>query len=199
MVNKKTIGIIGIQGAISEHVSAMNNTFIKLNMLGEVIVVKEPNQINQIDALIIPGGESTTISNILYKSGLYDLILKNIKERKLPIMGTCAGCVLLASKLSDDTDDVRLLSAMNMKVKRNAFGRQKESFEYTIRINGFLESYNAIFIRAPLIEEVWGNCIALAKIDNKIVMAKQNNFLAISFHPELINDIRIHQYFLDMI
>jgi 5'-phosphate synthase pdxT subunit len=199
MVKKTTIGIVGIQGAISEHFFSFENVIKKFNINGEIVLVREPLQIDKIDALIIPGGESTTISNLLYKSGLYQKILKKIKEGNLPIMGTCAGCVILASKLSDNINDVKLLSAMDMKVKRNAFGRQRDSFEYNISIDGFNEPYNAIFIRAPVIEEVWGDCKILAKINNKIVMAVQDNFLAISFHPELTNDLRIQKYFLDMI
>jgi pyridoxal 5'-phosphate synthase pdxT subunit len=199
MVNKKSIGIIGIQGAISEHVFSMEKTIKKLNFNAEVLILRVPSQIDGIDGLIIPGGESTTISNILYKSGMHEIILNKIKKRNLSIMGTCAGCVILAKKLSNDTNDVKLLSAMDIKVKRNAFGRQKESFEYKINIEGFKDQYNAIFIRAPVIEDVWGNCKILAKIKNKIVMARQNNFLAISFHPELTNDFRVQQYFLNMI
>jgi 5'-phosphate synthase pdxT subunit len=199
MVKGSTIGIIGIQGAISEHVYSMKHAINKSNFDGDVVVVRNPDQIKKIDALIIPGGESTTISNLLYKTGFYNVILKKIKNCRLPIMGTCAGCVILASKLSDKLNDVKLLSAMDIKVKRNAFGRQKDSFEYNINIEGFLYPYNAVFIRAPLIEEVWGDCKILAKIEKKIVMAKQDNFLAISFHPELTNDLRIQKYFLDMI
>ena len=199
MVDKLKIGITGIQGAISEHISSMRNTFEKLGIPGEVIVIKHPAQIDIIDGLVIPGGESTTISNILYKSGLFDSISKKIKENNLPIMGTCAGCVLLASKIVDNLHEVKSFSAMNMKVRRNAFGRQKESFECNININGFSEPYNAVFIRAPIIEDVWGKCKVLAKIENKIIMARQDNLLALSFHPELTNDTRIHKYFLDMI
>jgi 5'-phosphate synthase pdxT subunit len=199
MVNRISIGIIGAQGAISEHVFSIKKTFKKLNILGEVIVVKTPNQIDKINALIIPGGESTAISNILYLSGLYDAILKRINENNLPIMGTCAGCVLLATELIDNLKEVKLLSVMDMKVKRNAFGRQKESFECEIEIKDFSKPYNAVFIRAPIIEDVWGNCRILAKVDDKIIMAKQGNFLALSFHPELTNDIRIHKYFLEML
>ena len=199
MVKKTTIGIVGIQGAISEHIFSMKNAIKKFNINGEIVIVREPHHIENIDGLIIPGGESTTISNLLYKSGLYQKILKKIKEGILPIMGTCAGCVILASRLSDNLNDVKLLSAMNMKVKRNAFGRQRDSFEYNISIDGFMDPYNAIFIRAPVIEEVWGDCKILAKLDDKIVMAIQDNFLAISFHPELTSDLRIQKYFLEMI
>jgi 5'-phosphate synthase pdxT subunit len=114
-------------------------------------------------------------------------------------MGTCAGCILLAKQLINDKKDIKLLKAMNLRVLRNAFGRQKESFEYKIKIYGFEKLYNAVFIRAPLIDKVWGNCKVLSKINDQIIMAKQNKFLALSFHPELTNDLRIHNYFLKMI
>lgn len=127
------------------------------------------------------------------------LFSKRIKEKNLPIMGTCAGCVILASKITDNSNDVKLLSAMDIQVKRNAYGRQRESFEKNIEIKGFSELYNAVFIRAPIIEKIWGNCEILAKLDNKIVMVRQDNLLALSFHPELTENIRIHKYFLDMI
>jgi 5'-phosphate synthase pdxT subunit len=114
-------------------------------------------------------------------------------------MGTCAGCVILSSEMTDDKKDVKLLSGMNTRVKRNAFGRQKYSFEKNIKIKGFSKEYNAVFIRAPIIEKVWGNCEILAEIDKKIVMARQGNLLALSFHPELTDDTRIHKYFLGML
>jgi 5'-phosphate synthase pdxT subunit len=114
-------------------------------------------------------------------------------------MGTCAGCVLLAKELFDNNKDVKLLHAMDMQVERNAFGRQKESFEKNININGFSSPYCAVFIRAPLIKKVWGKCEVIAEMDKKIVMARQDKFLALSFHPELTDDLRIHRYFLDMI
>ena len=113
-------------------------------------------------------------------------------------MGTCAGCVLLSSDLINNSKNVKILSAMDMQVKRNAFGRQKESFEKNIDIKSFTNPYNAVFIRAPAIEKIWGDCEILSIIDKKIVMAKQDNLLAVSFHPELTDDLRIHKYFLDM-
>jgi len=198
MVNKKIIGVIGIQGDVSEHVTSMSNALKNSNVNGAVTIIKKKEEINKIDALIFPGGETTTISKILYKSGLFDSISKRIKKGNLPIMGTCAGCVLLSRELIDHSKNIKLLSAMDMQVKRNAFGRQKESFEKDINIQGFTHFYNAVFIRAPVIEKVWGDCEILSKIDKKIVMAKQDNLLAVSFHPELTNDLRVHKYFLDM-
>jgi 5'-phosphate synthase pdxT subunit len=199
MVKKTSIGVFGAQGAISEHVSSMKKALEENNNSGDVFVIRNKKQLNEIDALIIPGGESTTISKILHNSGLYEAILKRIKNGDLPIMGTCAGCVILASKVSDNSKEVKLLSAMNMQVKRNAFGRQKESFEKNIGIKGFSKPFNAVFIRAPVIEKVWGKCEILAKIDKKIIMAREDSFLALSFHPELTDDLSIHKYFLDMI
>ena len=199
MVRKVSIGVLGIQGAISEHITSMEATLKVTNTPGKVFVVNHKEKMTGIDALIIPGGESTTISRVLHKSDLYNITSKRIKETNLPIMGTCAGCVILSKELSGNAKDVKLLNAMDMQVERNAFGRQKESFEKPIDIQGFSSPYNAVFIRAPIIKKIWGKCKSLAKIDKKIVMARQNNTLAVSFHPELTSDLRIHKYFLDMI
>jgi len=199
MVRALSIGVIGIQGAISEHIDSMKLALKETNTLGNVFVVKNKEEICDLDALVLPGGESTTISKALYKLGLDGAISERIKEINLPIMGTCAGCVLLASEISHNTKDIKLLNAMEMQVARNAFGRQKESFEEDINIKGFTTPYNAVFIRAPVIEKVWGNCEILAEIEKKIVMARQKNILALSFHPELSSDLKVHKYFLDMI
>jgi len=199
MVKRISIGVFGAQGAISEHVTMMINALEEKNISGDTFVVRNKKEINKIDALILPGGESTTISKILYSSGFYNEILERIRKNNLPIMGTCAGCVILASKIINNPKDVIKLSAINMQVKRNAFGRQRESFEKNIDIKGFSKPFNAVFIRAPIIEKVWGDCEILAKFNKKIIMARENQFLALSFHPELTDDIRIHKYFLDMI
>ena len=199
MVNKLRIGVIGIQGAISEHIYMMKKTLEKEKTPGEVFVVKQTSDLNDINALILPGGESTTISKFLHKTGLYEKIYSLIKEDNLPVMGTCAGCILLAREISDASNDVKLLKVMDMKVKRNAFGRQRESFEKVIKINGFSNPYNAVFIRAPIIEKTWGGCKDIARIDGKIVMARQGNILALSFHPELTEDLRIHKFFVELV
>jgi len=200
MVKKLYIGVIGFQGAISEHITIMQNALMTNDTPGEVFIVKSYDDINKADALILPGGESTTISKILTKLELHEAILKRVNENNLPIMGTCAGCVLLASEIFDNKNkDLQLLNIIDMQVQRNAFGRQKESFEKSITIEGFSKPYNAVFIRAPVIKKVWGTTKILSKIDKKIVMARQDNILALSFHPELTDDLRIHKYFLDMI
>jgi 5'-phosphate synthase pdxT subunit len=162
-------------------------------------LIRQPHDIDKCDGLIIPGGESTTISRILVHAGLHEVILQRIKKSTIVLMGTCAGCVLLAKELTEQRDDVRLLEAMDMQVMRNAFGRQKESFERSVKIKGFTSPFPAVFIRAPLITKVWGSCKVLATVDKEIIMARQDNYLALSFHPELTNDLRVHRYFLQML
>jgi 5'-phosphate synthase pdxT subunit len=199
MVKRVNIGIIGIQGAVSEHANILKKVFSETNTPGEIFIIHDKNQLEKVDGLIIPGGESTTISRILVKTGLYDKILDRIKQKNIAIMGTCAGCVLLSDKIINNDKEIQCLNAMKMHVKRNAFGRQKESFEQEIKIKGFSKPYNAVFIRAPIIEKTYDNCEILAKIKDKIIMARQDKFLALSFHPELTDDLRIHKYFLDII
>jgi 5'-phosphate synthase pdxT subunit len=199
MVTHISIGVLGIQGAVSEHIASMSKALKETNTPGKVFVVKHKEDIKTIDALILPGGESTNISKLLCQSGVYDAILQRIQEQSLPIMGTCAGCVLLAKELTNDTNEVKLLHTMDMQVERNAFGRQKESFEQSITVKGFFRPYHAVFIRAPIITKIWDTGEVLAKIEKKIVMARQDKFLALSFHPELTDDLRIHKYFLSMI
>jgi len=200
MVKKEIqIGIIGIQGAISEHKTIFEKTLKKTNTKGIIKIIKKPEDIGRLDGLVIPGGESTTISSKLIDTGLFDEIKKRIIQKNLPIMGTCAGCVILAKKIKNNNKNVELLKAVDMKVERNSFGRQKESFEQYIKIKGFNKPFNAVFIRAPIILETWNKCEILSDIDKRIVMVRQNNFLALSFHPELTDDIRIHEYFLKII
>jgi len=199
MVKRVNIGIIGVQGTVLEHVNAMKKLFSETNTPGEIFIIHNKSQLDKVDGLIIPGGETTTISRILVKTGLYDKILDRIKQKNIAIMGTCAGCVLLSEKISNNDKEIKCLNAMNIYVKRNAFGRQKESFEQEIKIKGFSKPYNAVFIRAPIIEKTYNNCEILAKIKDKIIMARQDKFLALSFHPELTDDLRIHKYFLDII
>jgi 5'-phosphate synthase pdxT subunit len=177
----------------------MNRVFQEDQKTGKAILIRQIKDIDSCDALIIPGGESTTISRILVNSGMYDAIRRRMENDDIALMGTCAGCVLLAKELTDTTADVKLLEAIDMQVERNAFGRQKESHERSLHIKGFLESYHAVFIRAPIITKTWGNCEVLSKAGKEIVMARQKNYLALSFHPELTDDLRIHRFFLEML
>jgi len=177
----------------------MNRVFQEGKKNGQAILIRHPQDIDACEALIIPGGESTTISRILVNSGMYDVIRDRMNQNDIALMGTCAGCVILAKELTDKRTDVKLLEAMDMQVERNAFGRQKESHERSLSINGWTTPYHAVFIRAPIITKVWGDCEILATVGKEIVMARQHNYLALSFHPELTNDLRIHRFFLEML
>jgi 5'-phosphate synthase pdxT subunit len=199
LVKIVTVGVLSVQGAVSEHLASLHTIFAEEGQSGKGILIRRPHDIDKCDGLIIPGGESTTISRILVNSGLYDVIIQRMKQNTIVLMGTCAGCVLLAKELTEQREDVWLLHAMDMQVERNAFGRQKESFERPIKITGFSSPFPAVFIRAPLITKVWGSCAVLATVEKEIVMARQDNYLALSFHPELTNDLRIHRYFLQML
>jgi 5'-phosphate synthase pdxT subunit len=146
-----------------------------------------------VDYLSIPGGESTTISRLMLKSGIYNEVLKNVERDELGVIGTCAGSILMAKEVLDDSK-VKTLGLMDMAVRRNFFGRQRESFETDLDVLG-LGKYHAVFIRAPVIESCYGNCKPLAFIGDKIAMAKQDNFVALIFHPELTDDFRIYKLF----
>ncbi len=177
----------------------MNRVFQEGKKKGQAILVRQPCDIDACDALIVPGGESTTISRILVNSGMHKVIHERMNHNDIALMGTCAGCVLLAKELTDSKSDVKLLEAIDMQVERNAYGRQKESFEKSLQIKGFTSPYHAVFIRAPVITKIWGNCEILATTGKEIVMARQKNYLALSFHPELTDDLRIHRFFLEML
>ncbi|ODS35425.1 MAG: glutamine amidotransferase subunit PdxT [Candidatus Altiarchaeales archaeon WOR_SM1_86-2] len=194
------IGVLSLQGDVSEHVSMMRKVVGKAGADGEVVDVKNKNDLN-VDALIIPGGESTTIGKLLLKNGMVEEV-RRLAGEDIPVMGTCAGLILLAKEVDKDQKTSQyLLGLMNMEVKRNAFGRQKESFEIDLRLDGlkFEKPFPCVFIRAPIIERVWGDCKVLGKCDGKIIAAQQGNLMALSFHPELTHDTRIHEYFLSLV
>ena len=150
------------------------------------------------DAIILPGGESTTISKLIHKSSVAEEIKKAAREGK-PVMGTCAGSILLAKHGDEEVrkTKTKLLELMDIWVKRNAFGRQRESFQIKLDIKG-IGDFEAVFIRAPAILKVSSNVDILAKLDDYIVACQQDNILALSFHPELTDDTRIHEYFIKM-
>jgi 5'-phosphate synthase pdxT subunit len=188
---KKRVGVLALQGAFREHRQVLEH-------LGcDVIEVRKTSDIKGIHGLIIPGGESTTIGKILQIDELGEKI-KELGTRNLPIFGTCAGMILL-SKTIIDSNQYRL-NLMDTVVERNAFGRQVASFETDLLVPalGFIP-LRAVFIRAPYLREVAPNVGILAEYDGKIVFVRQGNLLASAFHPELTPDLRVHQYFLNMI
>ncbi|MFP3392169.1 pyridoxal 5'-phosphate synthase glutaminase subunit PdxT [Brevibacillus sp. SIMBA_040] len=184
------IGVLALQGAVAEHLRMLEEA-------GAVAVsVKKVEELDDLDGLVIPGGESTTISKLMHKYGFMEAI-RQFGEEKKPIFGTCAGAILLANRINGQ-DDYHL-GLMDIKVERNAFGRQKESFEAHMPIAGVAADYPAVFIRAPYIMEVGESGQVLAKYEDKIVVARNGHYLAAAFHPELTEDTRLHKFFLDMV
>ncbi len=193
------IGIIAIQGNVEEHVCAIKEAAIQADCKTDVVKIKHKGMVPACDALIIPGGESTTIGRLLHQEGISPEI-KKVGQAGIPIMGTCAGLVLLAKHGDKQVERTKqpLLGLMDMHVSRNAFGRQKDSFEVPVDFRGLSSPFNAVFIRAPCIIEAGKNVEILSKYNGFIVAARERNMLALAFHPELTGDLRIHRYFLDM-
>ena len=185
------IGVLALQGAFAEHINVLHRLEV------ETVPVRLPRQLVGLDGLIIPGGESTTITSLMLSYNLRAEI-SQLAENGLPVLGTCAGMILLARKVSDD--GVEPVAAMGITVRRNAFGRQRESFETNLKIPVLGEKpFPGVFIRAPLIEQVTDEVDVLARLDNgTIVAARQGKLLACAFHPELTDDLRFHQYFLSI-
>jgi 5'-phosphate synthase pdxT subunit len=192
------VGVIGLQGDVEEHITAFQRAFTHLGIKGQAVWARRPPDLENIDGIALPGGESTTISKLLTTFKLRSIVIDKAQDGA-PILGTCAGCVLLAKEGDELVKRTRteLLGLMDMAVDRNAFGPQRESFEAPVKIEG-IEDYPGVFIRAPVITKVWGDCRAIGTFDDKMVLAKQDNLLAASFHPELTDDIRFYEMFLDM-
>ncbi|WP_151736946.1 pyridoxal 5'-phosphate synthase glutaminase subunit PdxT [Paenibacillus tengchongensis] len=184
------IGVLALQGAVAEHIRSIELAG------GTGIAVKKTEQLNDIDGLIIPGGESTTIGKLMRKYGFIEAI-RQFSGAGKPIYGSCAGLIVLAERISGGEEPH--LGLMDITVSRNAFGRQRESFEAELPLKGLQEEIQAVFIRAPLIEEAGPEVDILAAYDGQIVAARQKHLLVSSFHPELTEDTSFHRYFLDMV
>ena len=187
------IGVVASQGAFAEHIAVLHQLKV------EALPVRLPQELMGLDGLVIPGGESTTISRLMLDYNLMTEI-RNLAKKGLPIFGTCAGMILLANRVSD-SDGIETIGVMDIAVRRNAFGRQKDSFETELLIPALGEKpFPGIFIRAPLIEQVSREVKILSRLaDDTIVAARQERLLASAFHPELTDDLRFHQYFLDIV
>ena len=186
----RRVGVLALQGDVREHIRILDS------LGAEALQVKTPKQVTSVDALVIPGGESTTIGKMAVRFGLLDP-LRGVVAEGLPVYGTCAGMILLAGAVTEG--DQPLIGALDVVVKRNAFGRQNESFEAELDIEGLATPFHAVFIRAPWIEKVGADVDVLSEIDDHPVMVRQGQILATSFHPELTGDGRIHQMLLDLI
>lgn len=183
------IGVLALQGAFAAHADCLTSIGV------QSVEVRTPEQLNSVDALLMPGGESSTMSQLLESSGLFDPISSRITDG-MPVFGTCAGMILLASEILDGRSDQRSFSAIDISVRRNAFGRQVDSFEATIQSS--VGDFHGVFIRAPRIERVGGEVEVLGSINDEPVLVRQGNVLAASFHPELSNDARLHEYFVSI-
>jgi len=183
------IGILALQGSVQPHLRALKKCKV------HTISVKSPRDLETINGLIIPGGESTTIGKLMTKHKI-DKAIKRRHEEGMPIYGTCAGAILLAKDIIGIKQDK--LGLMDISIKRNDYGRQLDSFEVDLNIFD-QKPFKGIFIRAPVINALHNGCNILAEFQNKPVFVQQNNLLASTFHPELTNDLRIHKYFVDMV
>jgi len=186
------IGVLASQGAFAEHISVLQQLDV------EAVPVRLPRELKGVDGLIIPGGESTTISRLM---AAYDLVdeIEDLAENGMPVFGTCAGMILMAGKISGN--DLKPLGLIDIAVKRNAFGRQRESFETELSIPVLgKEPFPGVFIRAPLIEHLDSDVEVLARLNDGVaVAARQRRYLVSAFHPELTTDLRFHRYFLDIV
>jgi len=185
------IGVLSLQGDVREHLNILNKIGV------EGVRVRTRDELEEVSGLIIPGGESTTIGKLLKRFNLLDIIREKI-EKGLPVFGTCAGFILLAKEIEPETGQPRI-GVLNVKIRRNAFGRQIDSHEVDLEIKGFDKPFHAVFIRAPIVEKVGENVEILSRTDRGVVFVRQKNILGASFHPELTEDTRIHEMFIKTI
>ncbi len=193
------VGVLGLQGDVEEHISALKIAMNKLGISGNIIWVKKPRDLDNLDGLIIPGGESTTIGALMKYNNLLDH-LKNRIADNLAVWGTCAGLIIMAKKTYDRTvgeTTQPLLGIIDMVVERNTYGRQKDSFEVDLNIPVIgNKPFRGVFIRAPSIKEVSPTVEVLAVLDDRPVAIQQGLHMGTTFHPELTDDTRLHEYFL---
>ena len=184
-----TVGVLALQGAFAAHAAIFSE-------LGAATVeVRTAEQLGSVDALVIPGGESTTMSMLLERSGLLEPVRERVGSG-LPVLGTCAGMILLASEIRDGRADQHVLAALDMGVLRNAYGTQVDSFEADIDVDGFDHPFHAVFIRAPAVEWVGDDVQVLASVDGSPVLCRKGPITVAAFHPELAGDDRIHRRWL---
>jgi 5'-phosphate synthase pdxT subunit len=186
------VGVLALQGAFDAHVK-------RLTELGlESRLVKDISDLDDLDGIILPGGESTTMSNLLVASGLGTELARRLHD-DLPVFGTCAGMIMMARTIQDGRPDQISLNAMDIQVRRNGYGRQNDSFEQDISVTSLDSPFHALFIRAPIIDSFGDGVEVLASVNKHPVLVRQGHALASSLHPELVSDLRVHEIFLSMI
>ncbi len=192
MLARTRIGVLALQGAFAAHAAALQRLVVST---AEVRVAAD---LEQCDALVLPGGESTTMSQLLETSQLFDPLAKRIAAG-MPVFGTCAGMILLSKGIADGRPDQRSFAALDIDVQRNGFGRQLDSFETEIDVLGLDRAFHAVFIRAPRISRIGSEIETLATHGGEPVLVRSKTVMAASFHPELPDDDRVHQLFLNMV
>ena len=194
-------GVLSIQGDVLENILSVKAAIAALGIDGTVTAVRTPDEISKVDGLVIPGGESTTIGHLSTINGSLK-ILKDKIEQGMPVLGICAGMILLSKTVNDKVVgkiDQPLLNILDIKLERNSFGRQRESFESDISLNSIgIPTFNGVFIRAPSISDVGSDVEILSKFNEKIIAVKKNNIIGVAFHPELTSDISLHKYFVNL-
>jgi 5'-phosphate synthase pdxT subunit len=192
-MSDRTIGVLALQGAVALHVEILRS------LGAHTLEVRTPAELERVDALVLPGGESTTMSRLLAIQGLGDPLAERLASG-LPVLGTCAGMILLAASVLDGRPDQRSFAAIDIDVRRNAFGRQVDSFEADLEVVGVDgPPVHAVFIRAPFVERVGAGVDVLASVDGHPVCCRQGAVVVTAFHPELADDPRIHESFLSMV
>lgn len=190
------VGVLALQGDVREHLNSLSSLNVAVQK------VRSVEELETVNALVIPGGESTTISMLAKRVGLMEPLRKFVQDKKA-VYGSCAGMIMLANEILDGRKDQETIGGLDITVRRNAFGRQVDSFETDLKIKNFEKDFRAVFIRAPWVEKIGNEVEVLAAVktaDNieHPVMVRQENLLATSFHPELTTDNRIHEYFVQM-
>ena len=196
-----TFGVLSIQGDVLENILSVKAAIDALDIDATVNAVRTPDEISKVDALVIPGGESTTIGQLSKFNGSLKILKEKI-EQGMPVLGICAGMVLLSNNANDKVVgkiDQPLLNILDIKLERNSFGRQRESFESDISLDSIgIPKFNGVFIRAPSISDVGSDVEILSKFNEKIIAVKKNNVIGVAFHPELTTDISLHKYFVNL-
>ena len=197
-----TVGVLSIQGDVQENIISTKAALDELGFDGTVTDVKTPDEISQLDGLIIPGGESTTIGQLSLVNGSLKVLKEKI-DSGMPVLGICAGMIMLSKTANDKVvgkTDQPLLDILDIKLERNSFGRQRESFETDISLDSInIPKFNGVFIRAPSVSEVGSDVEVLSKFNDKIVAVKKGNVIGTSFHPELTEDNSLHKYFVNLV
>ena len=197
-----TVGVLSIQGDVQENLISTKAALDELGFDGTVTDVKTPDEISQLDGLIIPGGESTTIGQLSLVNGSLKVLKEKI-DSGMPVLGICAGMIMLSKTANDKVvgkTDQPLLDILDIKLERNSFGRQRDSFETDISLDSInIPKFNGVFIRAPSVSEVGSDVEVLSKFNEKIVAVKKGNVIGTSFHPELTEDNSLHKYFVNLV